>query len=304
MMSTLLWWGSFNLFIGICIYLDLKIVNRKGQYNLSQAAYWSLFWAFLAIAFGGYIYLYKQKTLGLEFITAYIIEKLLSIDNVFVFYVVFDRLKLSRHQQHLALTYGIIGAVIMRTFAIFSGIWLLNKLHFLIYPLGLTLIYIGFKTIQKKSDSHLEDGFVTAMLNKHGDIKEHTEKHKTKLFWFNKEKNRLALTTFGLAIFIIEGADFIFAIDSIPAILAITNDPFIAYTSNIFAILGLRALYFFFAIIVEKLTYLKYGVGIVVGFVGVKMLLKDVYDIPILFSLTLIILILGTAISASLFRKS
>ncbi len=294
-------WVFFNLFVLIMLALDLGVFHRKLHVvSVKEAMTWSGIWIFLALCFNGFIYYLFGETKALEFFTGYVIEKALSVDNIFVFVLVFSFFGIPSVYQHKVLFWGIIGALIMRVIFIFAGVALLEKFHWTIYIFGAFLIFTGIRMLLDKDKKiEPEKNPVIKLFRKL--IPTTSELHDDK-FFIRKEGKRFATPLFAVLI-MIEVTDLIFAVDSIPAILAVTQDHFIVYTSNVFAILGLRSLYFALANIIDRFKYLAVGLAIILIFVGLKMALIDVYKVPIHYSLLVIFLILSLSIIISL-RKT
>ncbi len=290
-------WILFLSLIFLMLALDLGVFNKK-SHNVSfkEAMMWTFVWISLALIFNIWIYYSKGQTLALEFLSGYLIEKSLSIDNIFVFIIVFSAFKVQKKDQHKILFYGILSALVMRAIFIFAGIELLAKFHWLIYIFGLFLIFTGIK-LWKESDSDKSDNKIVNWINKNLKLK-HNNEH-----FFIKENGKTYLTTAFGCLLAIEITDLVFAVDSIPAILAVTQDPYIVFTSNIFAILGLRSLYFALAGILDLFKYLHYGLSVILVFVGLKMMMMDVFKIPPMVSLLVIFSILTISISMSFFVK-
>jgi tellurite resistance protein TerC len=273
-------WIGFGLFIVAMLALDLGVFNRKAhKIGFKESAIWSAVWISLSLIFGGGIFAFLDTERGAEFIAAWLIEKALSVDNLFVFLVIFRTFKTPPEQQHRALFWGVIGAVIFRGAFIFLGTEVLARFKPAVYVLGGFLVFTGLKILTVREDGTEEENFVVRQFRK----------------WLGDNP-----ASFLVLIAIIESSDIIFAVDSIPAVLAISNDPFIVVTSNIFAILGLRSLYFLLAGALEKVHYLKAGLAVVLIFVGIKMVGESYFHIPIVVSLGIIVLILGSAIGASM----
>lgn len=298
MQTPFIFWVLFNCFVLLMLALDLGVFHRKTHLiSLREALTWTFVWIFLALVFNAIIYQWRGQQQALEFFTGYLVEKALSIDNIFVFIMIFSYFQTPPQYQHKVLFWGIIGALIMRVIFIFAGVALIERFHFTIYIFGALLVYTGYKMFQHR-DTNIEPDKnpvvkffkrffpVTPLL--HGDR------------FFVKIDGKRYLTPLFLVLILIETTDLIFAVDSIPAILAITQDQFIVYTSNVFAILGLRSLYFALAGIVHRFWMLSYALAIVLVFVGIKMLLIDVYKIPIEWSLIFIATIITASIILSL----
>ncbi len=295
MATPLIFWIIFNAFVVLMLALDLGVFNRKShEVSVKEALVWTFIWVLLAMIFNTIIYYWKGPQPALEFFTGYLIEKALSVDNIFVFIMVFSYFQIPARYHHKVLFWGIIGALIMRVIFIFAGVALLEKFHFTIYIFGAFLIFTGYKMFNHSSAKiNPEKNPVIRFFKRFVQITPTLHEDK---FFVRTDGKRFATPLF-LVLILIETTDLIFAVDSIPAILAITQDHFIVYTSNVFAILGLRSLYFALAGIVHRFWLLSYGLAIVLVFVGAKMMLIDVYKIPIEWSL----LIIACTITASIF---
>lgn len=287
-------WVLFHVFVFAMLALDLGVFHRKSHaIHFKEAVAWSGVWILLALLFNGFIHLWKGEQAALEFFTGYVIEKSLSVDNIFVFLVIFTYFKIPDQYQHRVLFWGIIGALMMRALFIAAGITLLEKFHWLIYVFGAFLVLTGIKmALAHRKEMDLEKNPALRFFKKWIPMTSRFEGQK----FFTVENGRKAATPLFAALLIVEFTDVIFAVDSIPAILAITKDPFIVYTSNIFAILGLRALYFALAGLLRYFRFLHYGLSVVLVFVGTKMLISEFYKVPILASLGVI----GTVILVSM----
>ncbi len=311
MATSLSLWIGFNIFVLAMLALDLGVFHRKEhEVKMKEALTWSAVWIALALVFCGGIFLFWQQLnpgssysnteAGLAFLTGYVIEKSLSVDNVFVFIMLFSYFHVPAKYQHRVLFWGIFGALVMRAIFIAAGVTLMAKFHWLIYVFGAFLVITGIKMIwSKDKEMHPERNPVLRLFSKFTPV---TKEYEGKKF-FVKRDGRWWATPLAVVLLLIETTDLIFAVDSIPAILAITQDPFIVYTSNVFAILGLRALYFALAGIMQMFHYLHYGLSAILLFVGAKMLLADVYKVPLGVSLGVIFAILTVSVVASLLRK-
>ena len=302
METPIIFWILFNVFVLMMLALDLGVFHRKShEVSSKEALTWTIVWITLALIFNGILYFWKGQQQALEFFTGYLIEKALSVDNIFVFIMIFSYFQVPAKYQHKVLFWGILGALVMRVIFIFAGVALIEKFHFTIYIFGAILIYTGYKMFnhnQAKIDP--EKNPVVRFFRK---IMPFTPQMHDDKFFVRINGKRFATPLF-LVLILIETTDLIFAVDSIPAILAITQDQFIVYTSNVFAILGLRSLYFALAGIVHRFWLLTYGLAIVLLFVGTKMLLIDVYKIPIAWSLLFIaITITGSVILSFKIRQ-
>ncbi len=295
METPIIFWILFNAFVLIMLALDLGIFHRKThEVSVKEALTWTFVWIFLALVFNIIIYFWRGHQQALEFFTGYLIEKALSVDNIFVFIMIFTYFQIPTKYQHKVLFWGIIGALIMRVIFIFAGVALLEKFHFTIYIFGALLVFTGIKMFNhNNSNIEPDKNPVVKFFKKFMPVTQTLHEDK----FFTRIDGRRFATPLFLVLILIETTDLIFAVDSIPAILAITQDQFIVYTSNVFAILGLRSLYFALAGIIHRFWLLSYGLAIVLVFVGVKMILIDFYKIPIEWSL----LFIATTIAASVF---
>jgi len=291
-------WIGFLSFVLIMLALDLGVFHKKAHVvTFKEAAIWSAVWVSLSFVFNGIIFATAGSKAGIEFTTGYLIEKSLSVDNIFVFVVIFGSLGIPPQYQHRVLFWGILTALVLRAIMIFAGIAMLAKFHWLIYVFGGFLVLTGIKLwLQRdKADSPVD----SKILQWARRVIPTTSRFDEQRF-FTRENGKRVATPLFLALILVEISDVIFAVDSIPAIFAVTNDPFIVFTSNIFAILGLRSLFFMLAGMVDKFRYLKVGLAVVLVFVGVKMLILDLYKIPALISLAVILSILAASIYFSL----
>jgi tellurite resistance protein TerC len=294
--SAILWIG-FNVFVLAMLALDLGVFHRKThQVSVKEALTWTAVWIGLAMLFNVFIYYYFNDELALEFLTGYLIEKSLSVDNIFVMIMIFSYFQVPSEYQHKVLFLGIFGALIMRVVFIFAGIELIHRFHSLIYVFGGFLIFTGIRMFISEPKIDPEKNVFVRVVRKfipvtntyHGDS------------FFIRENAKLFATPLFLVLLVIEGMDLIFAVDSIPAILAVSEDPFIVYTSNVFAILGLRSLYFAVAGIEKYFKYLKFGLAAILVFVGTKMAFADFFKIPVHISLIIIVVLLVISVVASM----
>lgn len=307
-------WLGFAIVVAIMLAIDLFVVGGGKQHRVSmrEAATWSGIWVSVAFLFAGALWLHLDGAVGraianettLEFITGYLIEKSLAVDNVFVWLMLFSFFAVPLELQKRVLIYGVLGAIVMRTMMIFAGVWLIAKFHWLLYVFGAFLLITGIKMwwfADEKPD--LANNPVIRWLRKHMNV---TDELQGENFFIKKDQPgkivRYATPLF-LVLVLVEITDLIFAVDSIPAIFAITTDPFIVLTSNVFAILGLRAMYFLLADMADRFSLLKYGLSVVLMFVGVKMILIDIVKIPVWISLLTVAVIIGTSVVLSL-RKT
>jgi tellurite resistance protein TerC len=296
--STWLWVG-FSVFILLMLSLDLGLLNRKAHtIKYREAATWSAVWVTLAMIFAGLVFYYQGTERGLEFLTGYLIELSLSVDNLFVFLLIFSYFKVPSKYQHRVLFWGVMGALVMRLTMIFIGAALIERFEWIIYLFGAFLVYTGIKMFkQEELDIKPEDNPLVKVVTRYIPITRHYEEQK----FFTRVNGKLTGTLLLLVLVIVEVTDLVFAVDSIPAIFAITTNTFIVYTSNVFAILGLRSMYFLLAGVVEKFQYLKMGLAIVLTFIGAKMLVVALnVHIPIWFSLVFVAVVLLSSVAASL----
>ena len=286
METPILFWILFNLFVLLMLALDLGVFHRKShEVSLKEALTWTFVWVFLALVFNALIYYWRGQQQALEFFTGYLVEKALSVDNIFVFIMIFSYFQIPSKYQHRVLFWGILGALVMRAIFIFAGVAMIEKFHFTIYIFGALLIYTGYKMFFHNSIKIEPDkNPVVRFFKKFMPVVPELRGAK----FFVRENGTRYATPLFLVLILVETTDLIFAVDSIPAILAITQDQFIVYTSNVFAILGLRSLYFALAGVVHRFWLLSYGLAIVLVFVGVKMLMVNLYKIPIEWSLMFI----------------
>ena len=291
-------WACFIGFVLVMLALDLGVFHRKShEIKIKEALIWSAVWISLALAFNYGIYVFMGKEKAIEFLTGYVIEKSLSIDNLFVFIMLFTYFNVNTKYQHKVLFWGILGALVMRAIFIFAGVALINKFHWIIYVFGVLLVFTGIKMLFHKDEKIDPDkNPLVRLFKKFFPVTD--QEHGGK--FFVKMKGRTFATPLFIVLLIVEFTDLIFAVDSIPAIMAITNDTFIIFTSNVFAILGLRALYFALAGITKYFYYIKYGLSAILVFVGIKMTIVDFYKVPILYSLFTIASILIVSILVSL----
>jgi tellurite resistance protein TerC len=282
--------------------LDLGVFNRKvHRIGLREALFWSVVWTAVALVFNLWVYYRFGAQIGLEFLTGYIIERSLSFDNIFVFIVIFNYFAVPAEYQHRVLFWGILGALISRGVFIAMGTALLARFAWLIFVFGGFLVYTGIKILtQKETEVHPEKNPVVKLFQRFVPL---TSRYHGKSFFVHEDGRRKA-TPLMLVLVVVEATDVVFAVDSIPAIFGVTLEPFIVFTSNIFAILGLRALYFLLAGLMHKFRYLSYGLGLVLVFVGAKMLLHDWVEIPIEISLAIVLALLTAAIVISLLRPA
>lgn len=295
-------WIAFAVIVVILLALDLGVFNRKNHViGVKEALMMSAFWIGIALAFNAVIFWQMGSQSGLEYTAAYVMEKALSVDNLFVFIIIFAFFGIAPEYQHKILFYGIIGALVFRAIFIFAGVTLVERFDWLLYIFGIFLLFTAVKlAVQKDQKVDPEKNIIVRGFKKIMPVS--TNSHEGKFFVRNA--GVLAATPLFLALLVIESTDIVFAVDSIPAVMGITTDMFIVYTSNVFAILGLRALYFALAGIMSSMYYLKYGLAVILAFVGIKMLLPIIgYHVDVLVSLGVILSVLLIAIVASVIRS-
>jgi tellurite resistance protein TerC len=302
-----IFWLAFNLFVLAMLALDLGVFHRKEHVvKFKEALVWTAVWVSLAGVFALLLLFFGQtmaasprpnSELSLEFLTGYLIEESLSVDNLFVFLLIFRFFKVPKTDQHAVLFWGIIGALVMRAIFIFAGIGLINRFHWLIYVFGGFLVYTGIKLFkQEHAEVHPERNPLVNLFRKFMPV---TSDYHGKHF-FVRQNARLYATPLAVVLLVIETTDVVFAVDSIPAVLAITRDPFIVFTSNVFAILGLRSLYFALAGLMELFHFLHYGLAIILTFIGLKMMASNYVHVPIWAALGIVIGVLAVSVVASI----
>jgi tellurite resistance protein TerC len=300
-MDTPLHWIAFIAFVLIAVALDLGVFHRKAhKISIKESLAWSMVWITLAIAFGLWILYGYGRQHALEFFTGYIIEKSLSVDNLFVFLVIFRVFAVKEEYQHNVLAYGIVGALLMRGIMIVAGAALVERFEWVMYLFGAFIIYAGLHMLlAREAESHPENNFLVRYVSKHIRL---TRDYREDRFFVRENGKRFATPLF-LVLLVVEITDVTFAVDSIPAIFGITRDPFIVFTSNVFAILGLRALYFLLAGVLDKFAYLKIALALVLIFIGGKMIVEPWLHISVGVSLGVVMGMLAIAVIASLLSK-
>ncbi|AFI88774.1 TerC family protein [Pectobacterium parmentieri] len=292
-------WGSFAAIVIVMLAIDLLYQGRKGStvMTFKQAAVWSVIWVTLSLLFNAGFWWYLDGTLGrdvanaqsLAFLTGYLIEKALAVDNVFVWLMLFGYFAVPAQYQRRVLIYGVLGAIVLRTLMVFGGSWLVTQFQWLLYVFGAFLLFTGIKmALAKDGDGAIGDKPLVRWLRSHLRMTDSIENER----FFVRRNGLLYATPLFLVLIMVEISDVIFAVDSIPAIFAVTTDPFIVLTSNLFAILGLRAMYFLLAGVAERFSLLKYGLAVILIFIGIKMLLIDIFHIPVAISLGVVASIL------------
>lgn len=290
--GTPLLWGGFAVVVVIMLSIDLLLQGRRGAHAMSmkQAAGWSILWVTLSLLFNAAFWWYLAETQGREvadpqalaFLTGYLIEKSLAVDNVFVWLMLFSYFSVPPALQRRVLVYGVLGAIVLRTIMIFAGTWLITQFEWLLYVFGAFLLFTGVKmALAKEDESGIGEKPMVRWLRGHLRMTDTIENEH----FFVRKNGLLYATPLLLVLIMVESSDVIFAVDSIPAIFAVTTDPFIVLTSNLFAILGLRAMYFLLSGVAERFSMLKYGLAVILVFIGIKMLIVDFYHIPIAISL-------------------
>jgi tellurite resistance protein TerC len=297
-----LWlWIAFNVFVLAMLAVDLLIFHKEAhEVRVREAATWSVIWIALALLFGVGVSQFMGREAGLEYFAGYLIEKALSVDNIFVFVLIFSFFRVPARYQHRVLFWGILGALLMRGAMIAAGAYLIQQFHWIIYVFGAFLVFTGVRmATHNEHDLDPESSLAIRFIRRLVPI---TSEYHGQRFFVRKhagQVSRLVATPLFVVLVLVETTDLIFAVDSIPAIFAITQEPFIVYSSNVFAILGLRALYFLLADVIDRFHYLKVGLSVVLVFVGLKMLTVDLYKVPIGLSLGVIVLVLGVSVAAS-----
>lgn len=304
-------WGAFIAFVLVMLVLDLFVFggNKSHKVSVKEAASWTMVWVSMALLFNAGLWWYLSGTVGqeiadrkaLEFLTGYLIEKSLSVDNVFIFLLIFSSFHVAAEYQRRVLIYGVLGAIVLRAIMILAGAWLVREFSWVLYIFGAFLIVTGIRMlVMAEKTPDMEKNPVLKLARRLLRISEghHGEKFmvkKNSVFYF---------TPLFLVLILIEVSDLVFAVDSIPAIFAITTDPFIVFTSNIFAIMGLRALYFLLADVADRFHLLKYGLAMVLTFIGTKMLMAPWYHVPVAASLAIVAVLISASVVASLIATS
>lgn len=300
-MTTTFLWGAFALVVLGLLAMDLGIFHRKAhEIGPREASAWVAVWVGLALVFAGGIWIGRGRHDAIEFVTAYLIEESLSVDNIFVFLVIFSYFRVPSAYQHRVLFWGILSAIVMRGVMIFAGITLLELFHWLTYVFGAFLVLTAVKIVRTTEGGyHPEKNPVIHLARR---VFPMTERYEGQGFFVRRSRRLLATPLF-LVLVTVEWSDLVFAVDSIPAVLAVTRDPFIVYTSNVFAILGLRSIFFALSGAVSRLEYLRFGLGAVLAFVGIKMLLAHYVKVPPLASLAVVCTMLGATVVVSLLAR-
>jgi len=305
--GELIMWGAFIAFVLVMLALDLFVFGGRMSHKVSvrEAAAWSVGWLSLALVFNALLWWYLRDAAGeevanakaIEFLTGYVIEKSLSVDNVFVFLMIFGAFQVAPELQRRVLLYGVLGAIVLRAVMILAGAWVVSEFHWVLYIFGAFLVITGIRMlVMAETVPDLNNNPVLIFARKH--LRISNENHGEH---FIVTKNGIRyFTPLFLVLLLVEVSDVVFAVDSIPAIFAITTDPFIVFTSNIFAIMGLRALYFLLADMADRFHLLKYGLALVLTFIGAKMLIAPWYHVPTAASLLFVVVLIGASVVASL----
>lgn len=299
--SAPIWlWIAFNAFVLVMLALDLGVFHRKSHaVSLKEALGWSAVWIALALLFNAVLYFWRGPEPALQFLTGYLIEKSLSVDNIFVFVLLFSAFGVPAAYQHRVLFWGVLGALVMRGILIAVGAALLDDFHWILYVFGAFLIFTALRmALHKEAEVHPEYNPILKFARRFVPVTADYEGDR----FFVRRAGQFLVTPLLLVLLVVETTDLIFAVDSIPAIFAVTTNAFLVYTSNVFAILGLRSLYFVFANVIDKFYYLRPGLAVILGYVGVKMIVTDIIHIPSALSLLVIAGILVIALTASIVR--
>ena len=301
-MTTSIWlYAGFTAFILAMLALDLGVFHREAHVvRAKEAGTWVAVWMAISLLFAGTLFFWRGTEAALLFLTGYLIEQSLSADNIFVIVMIFSYFSIPEKYQHRVLFWGILGALVMRGVFIGIGTWLIQKIEWVMYIFGAFLIFTGVR-MAVRGDEKFDAESNPVMRTARRFLRVTSAYDGTR--FFTVERGRYAATPLFLVLLLVEFTDLVFAVDSIPAIFAVTTDPFLVYTSNVFAILGLRSMYFLLAGIVHRFDYLKYGLAVILVFVGLKMLVDKFLHVPILISLCFIILTIGISIAASLLKS-
>jgi tellurite resistance protein TerC len=296
-MHPVLMWLIFAAVVVIMFLIDLGVFKKdKHEITIREAIIWSIVWTLAALLFSGGVWLIQGPEKGLQFLTGYVLERALSVDNLFVFILVFSFFNVNRTEQRTALYWGIIGALIFRAIFIIMGVSLVNKFHWILWVFGVVLIISGAKLFKKEEpEIDLEKNWILKLSKRFFPVSHEPSQNRL----FIRKDDKTYATYLFVVLLVIESTDIVFAVDSIPAVLAITTDPFIVYSSNVFAILGLRAMYFALAGIMKIFHHLHYGLAVILIFVGLKMIISEWVHISILWALGMIVFVLAASIVTS-----
>lgn len=291
-------WSIFGMLIFVMLFLDLGIVNRKAhEVKIREALLWTIVWVSLALGFCGLVNYWMGPQKALEFLTGYLVEESLSVDNLFVFLLIFNYFRVPRKYEHMILFWGIVGVLITRGIFITAGVALIERFHWVLYLFGAVLVFTAVKlALEKDKEVHPEKNVVLKLFRK---IMPTSHDYEGERFFIRREGRFMATPLF-VVLLVVESTDIIFAVDSVPAVLGITHDPFIVYTSNVFAILGLRSLFFLLAGIMGLFHHLHYGLAFILAFIGLKMILSEYIHIPVGIALAVIAIVLALSVIASL----
>jgi tellurite resistance protein TerC len=296
-------WAAFLAFVIAMLALDVLVLHRKAhEVSLREAGAWSAVWIVLGLGFGGLVWAWAGGATAQAYVAGYLIEKSLSVDNIFLFAAIFSAFAIPARYQHRVLMFGIIGALVMRAAFIAAGISLLEAIHPVIYVFGAVLLVAAFNMLRGSGHAAPEDSRLLRLLRRRLPVTDrlHGQRFVLRASADGEQRGRLLVTPLLLALVVVEATDVIFAVDSIPAVLAVTTDPFVVYTSNVFALLGMRALYFLLAGAAGRLRYLRPGLAVILGGVAVKLLLADVWEFPAWSAPAFITVVLAVAAAASL----
>jgi tellurite resistance protein TerC len=295
---VLLFWVLFNLFVIALLALDLGVLNRRPHaIGFREAIAWSAGWIALALAFAGLVFFWHGRAQSLQFVTAYVIEVSLSVDNLFIFLVIFRYFKVPDEHQHKVLFWGVLGALVMRGIFIAAGVSLIERFEWIIYAFGALLVYSGLKLLRHDdAQIHPEKNPVLRLFRRALPVTDEYEGGK----FFTRRNRELYATPLLIVLLVVETSDILIAVDSVPAVLAITRNAFIVYTSNVLAILGLRSMYFALAGMMDRFHYLHYGLSVVLIFIGLKMIASHYVDVPTEWALGIVLAVLATSVVVSL----
>jgi tellurite resistance protein TerC len=295
---VLLFWVLFNLFVIALLTLDLGVLNRRPHaIGFREAIAWSAGWIALALAFAGLVFFWHGRAQSLQFVTAYVIEVSLSVDNLFIFLVIFRYFKVPDEHQHKVLFWGVLGALVMRGIFIAAGVSLIERFEWIIYAFGALLVYSGLKLLRHDdAQIHPEKNPVLRLFRRALPVTDEYEGGK----FFTRRNRELYATPLLIVLLVVETSDILIAVDSVPAVLAITRNAFIVYTSNVLAILGLRSMYFALAGMMDRFHYLHYGLSVVLIFIGLKMIASHYVDVPTEWALGIVLAVLATSVVVSL----
>jgi tellurite resistance protein TerC len=292
-------WILFIVMVTILLILDLKVLNNKDhKQSLKEATLWSIFWVTISCVFGAVVFHFLGSDAGNQFFTAYVLEKSLSVDNLFVFFLIFNYFNTPQEIQHRCLFFGIVGAIVLRAVCIIGGVAIVNAFHPLIYALGLLLVYSGLKIyfVKEDDDNSIQENKVVKWFRRHFNVIDEYAGHN----FFVVQEGITTATALFIVLLMIETSDIIFAADSIPAALAVSSNAFVLFTSSILAVLGLRAMFFVLVAVIDKFWALQHGIAVVLTFIGIKMLISGIYEVPTNVSLIVTLVLLSASVAISL----